>query len=731
MATGRAISVSAQPPEAENSIVSPNLNTFGLEAATTATSKMTAGNNPARPTRESGENVSDYQRKQKAADIRDKFSDVLNVSKFSNCGSFNVDYSQYKDDINVAASLSKPSCVEFFRKIGASEFILNTLTYGHKSVFLEKVPSYERRNNRSFHEHEEFATKEILDLISKGKAKIVKDRPYFVNPFSVAVQRNKNRLILDCSELNKYIDVPHFKYEDVSDGLNYFTKDCYMFSWDLKNGYHLVKIHEDFQKFLGFKFSHNGKSFYGVYTVGPFGLCDMPYLFTKIFRVLVRHWRSIGLSTIKFLDDGICFVKTKDEGMIASDHIRKDLFCAGAYWSIKKSNWSPSQKCEWLGIVWNSEEGSIAAASHRVEKIRKTSNELLSNKSCHVKSLASFAGQINSLSVVVGNCCRLTTRCSQIAVASALSWDSSVTLSDNIGQEIRFWNDNIVNLNKRCFFVEKPPSLINLIESDASATGCGSILNNSEAKAARLFSDQEKSKHSTFRELEAVSHAIKSFLPFISFSKVKLLVDNQAAARIIEVGSMKDDLHIIAMEIFFLCLENGISLECEWIPRTLNEAADSASREAAMVDTDDWKISNEFFKFISNRWGPFSVDYFANDYNKKLDRFYSLFNSPGCEGVDAFSYNWHRESCLLVPPVCVIGRVLRHLRMCKAKGVLVVPCWPSAHYWPMLMDEFNGNILDLIRVKGNVVLRHGMNTNSLLGSSQFMGDVLALQLDCT
>ena len=451
----------------------------------------------------------------------------------------------------------------------------------------------------------------------------------------------------------------------------------------------------------------------------------------RFFRVLIRHWRSIGLSTIKFLDDGICFAKTEEEAALASDHIRKDLFCAGAYWSIKKSNWLPSQKCEWLGIMWDSEEGSIAAAPHRVEKILKTSNELLSLSSCHVKRLASFAGQINLLSVVVGNCCRLTSRCSQMAIASAISWDSTVHLTDNIKQEIEFWNKNIVTLNNRCCFVEKPPSIINIIESDASDSGCGSLLNYFQAKAARLFSAQERSKHSTFRELAAVSHAIKSFLPAISNSKVKLFVDNQSAARIIEVGSMKNDIHVIAMDIFFLCLNNGISLECEWIPRALNEAADSASREAEVVDTDDWQISVEFFKFLNARWGPLSVDYFANDYNKKLDRFFSLFNSPGCEGVDAFSYNWHGECGLFVPPVCVTGRVLRHMRICRAKGVLVVPCWPSAHFWPMLMSDFHNEILDFMRVKGSVVLEHGMNTNSLLGSSNFRGDILALYVDCT
>ena len=136
----------------------------------------------------------------------------------------------------------------------------------------------------------------ILELISKGKVEVVDKKPYIVNPLSVAVQRKKSRLILDCSFLNEFIEVPRFKYEDVLNGLNYFKKDCFMITWDLKNGYHQILINKEFRKYLGFKFQYKGKVLYCQYCVGPFGLRDLPYVFTKILRVLVRHWRSIGMT---------------------------------------------------------------------------------------------------------------------------------------------------------------------------------------------------------------------------------------------------------------------------------------------------------------------------------------------------------------------------------------------------------------------------------------------------
>jgi hypothetical protein len=83
------------------------------------------------------------------------------------------------------------------------------------------------------------------------------------------------------------------------------------------------------------------------------------------------------------------------------------------------------------------------------------------------------------------------------------------------------------------------------------------------------------------------------------------------------------------------------------------------------------------------------------------------------------------------PPVAVIGRCLEHLFRCKAKGVLVAPLWVSSFFWPLLQGFFSKFKVDFLRVKGSVVLRHGLNTNSLLGSSNFTSEVVAILIDCS
>ena len=58
--------------------------------------------------------------------------------------------------------------------------------------------------------------------------------------------------------------------------------------------------------------------------------------------------------------------------------------------------------------------------------------------------------------------------------------------------------------------------------------------------------------------LSAILFALHSFLPLLVGSYVKWFSDSQSACKIIQKGSMKNDLHAIALEIFQFCANNGI-----------------------------------------------------------------------------------------------------------------------------------------------------------------------------
>ena len=69
---------------------------------------------------------------------------------------------------------------------------------------------------------------------------------------------------------------------------------------------------------------------------------------------------------------------------------------------------------------------------------------------------------------------------------------------------------------------------------------------------------------------------------------------------------------------------NNVTVEIEWIPRSLNEYADCLSR---VVDFDAWSVSTAFFDYIASLFGSFTVDRFASHYSAKCARFYLSFGA--------------------------------------------------------------------------------------------------------
>ena len=64
-----------------------------------------------------------------------------------------------------------------------------------------------------------------------------------------------------------------------------------------------------------------------------------------------------------------------------------------------------------------------------------------------------------------------------------------------------------------------------------------------------------------------------------------------------------------------------------WVPREENVVADEMSKH---TDYDVWRTSLSFFQYLDARWGPFTVDRFANSKNTKTSKYNALFWNPGC-----------------------------------------------------------------------------------------------------
>lgn len=150
-----------------------------------------------------------------------------------------------------------------------------------------------------------------------------------------------------------------------------------------------------------------------------------------------------------------------------------------------------------------------------------------------------------------------------------------------------------------------------------------------------------------------------------------------------------------------------------------------------IIDSDDWGLPLETFHLLSVRWGPFDMDWFVSEHNAKLPRFYSRFSSEGCASVDAHTADW--ENCNGYFFISIISRVFKQMILCRAYGVLVLPLWRSAKFWPLFCCK-DGYLIHTITDMTDLPLDKSSyvpckNGKGILGYTDLKFRMLALRLD--
>ena len=584
--------------------------------------------------------------------------------------------------------------LEFWKAITNSEFVLETIEHGYR-LPLKEVPPLKTacKNNKSARNARGFVEEEIAELLETGCiSEINADDIHVLNPLSVSTnKKGKQRLILDCHWLNDFLHKKKFKCEDLKVAKEMLDMDDYMYTFDLKKGYHHIEILEEHQKFLCFAWTfEDGVRRYFRFKVLPFGVSTGPHTFTKILKPLVTKWRGEGKKVVIFLDDGLGgkagSANTKQE----ASEVRYDLFLAGFMENTPKSDWEPGKKKVWLGMVLDLIEGKFYGTEERIRSLKEALMEVVngynSEGKIFVKTLASVTGKLISLHLAIGNLVRIMTRSMFHVINKRRHWFDKVSLTDEAMEEVNFWIENIDDVNGLKF---KPDfKWGRLVYSDASGVGYGGFTVAGHAGKPLISKGNwdviEQGKSSTWRELEAVNRILAGLGQNMVGHMVRWRTDNQNVARIVHIGSTKGELQTIALNILRECRRQMIDLVMEWIPREENTTADDLSKD---VDYDDWMLDPLLFGKLDMKRGPHTIDRFANEYNTQLKRFVALSWVPKCEAVDAFKMSWLNENNWIVVPPRLLPKVINQITGERAQGTVVVPMWKSAVFWPLLCPD--------------------------------------------
>ena len=257
---------------------------------------------------------------------------------------------------------------------------------------------------------------------------------------------SKSRLILDLRYVNNHLRSCKLKYEGTLAASELFQKDDWVYTFDYKSGYHHLDIFAGHTAFLGCLFQLEGKLRYFKFTVLPFGLATGPYVFTKIQRPLVKHWRSRGFRIFTYLDDGAGGEQGFAEACSILESVRKGVRSSSFVANKEKSVWMPSQYVELLGFIVDLKADTFHVPPRRVDALNQLLDIIIAKDfRISARNLSRLTGSLFSVSLVMGPVVRLWTRAIQRDICLALCWYQPICLSSDSCSEVLFRKQNFDN----------------------------------------------------------------------------------------------------------------------------------------------------------------------------------------------------------------------------------------------------------------------------------------------
>jgi len=516
-----------------------------------------------------------------------------------------------------------------------------------------------------------------------------------VAKYRLVPKRDSYRLIIDLRPLNKYCKVARFKFKTLKKFLEFVprTGETYGYMFDMKSGYHQLKIHPSARKYFAIEI--NGELW--QFTVLPFGWNGSPFVFTCVMNEFVKMLRSDSLYLSNYLDDigilhfGGFVTALKNLAMIS-------MVCTelGIVIEQSKSVLQPMKQFKLLGMIVDLESKTLTMTTATILKIRHRIGLVLKASYLGLLITARDLFKITGIVIAYLDCFQpaqvmLNPIYSLVSrMVNTGGWDCSFFLKEKeVIHNLRWITANLEFWNGRLF---QFPSLVNYFWTDASRSGWGAFFKEENLKIHGKWSQTEKARHINELEVKAIWIALNQWKDRLRGKNLIIYTDSMVALSVIKKGSAKSPaINRMIISIWRTIFDNNIQLlSLEWLPSKENEVADQLSRIHNQVsDPTDWEVTRAAFKRVQQLLNvSVGYDRFASHYNFKVEPYCTQRRVRRNEVADAFSHLW-REPVVnwCCVPFNLIGRVLMHCQESKAEMILIHPVWRTRWWWPLLQDH--------------------------------------------
>ena len=522
-------------------------------------------------------------------------------------------------------------------------------------------------------------SREILSLLDKGVVEESEDclGQVISNVFLRPKKNGEFRMILDLTWLNHFVEYAHFKMQSLQSALNLMVQDCWMGSIDLRDAYYSVPISHMHRKFL--KFRWGGQLF--QFTALPNGLACAPRIFTKILSPVFAHLREDGLVGFPYIDDSFVTAGSPEKCMQALVRLKELLATLGFVIHEEKSVLEPTRHLVFLGFNLDSSKMEVSLTQDKEDKFVRAARDVLNKNTPTIREVAGLVG----LMIAYGHAFDYSgahVKALEVDKNEALArargdFDAGMRISQAGEEDILWWLDNI-RVSGKHLEVRDPD-----MYTDASLEGWGAHCDG--VATGGRWSVSEKVSHINVLELKAISLGLKS-LCRMPGRHVKVMTDNTTAlAYINHLGGVKSPpCNEVAREIWHWCEDQDVWLSCAHVPGVENVLADYRSRHFA--DNTEWEVRQEIFEKVCKIFGHPKIDLFASRLNFKVDKYVSRFPDPSACAIDAFSVSWNKTFFYAFPPFSCVAKSVQKILREKARGILLVPWWPTQPWWGRLME---------------------------------------------
>jgi len=525
----------------------------------------------------------------------------------------------------------------------------------------------------------------VKQMLAKGAIQVVPDAKaypgFYSRLFLVPKPGNKWRPVIDLSQLNKFVKIPHFQMETASTIRSSLRQGEWVTSIDLTDAYFHLKIKRKFQRY--FRFHIQGVTY--QFLAMPFGLGTAPLEFTQVGKQFKAIAFSLNLRINQYLDDWLHRARTRLECVHNTINLLQLVIYLGFVPNFPKSLLEPTQRFEFLGEKYDLTTSTVYPTQKRLEKIKEKTSSFINSQTKTVRQWMSLTGLLQSTTSQV-DMSRLRIRPLQWRLKTKWSWSQSLEKKVSLDEETRdclqWWGQKEVLMKGVPLHPPKPQISI---YTDASTHGWGAHCEGYEISG--LWTKLEQGLHINLLELKAILLALRHFISYLRGKVVMVLCDNSTAVAYLKnQGGTKVAQNMALSWLILTFIEkHKIQLQVRHIPGHLNVVADRLSRRGQILQTE-WSLSPQVFHQLCKIRSKPMIDLFATSLNRKLELYVSPFPDQNAIGVDAMSLDWTGKELYAYPPTKMITVVLRKARDEPCKLLLIAPAWPSQVWFPDLMD---------------------------------------------